>query len=81
MKRTFIPLDLAYLGDDGTQTGTILEIHRMVPEPHKSDHELTGYGSSQPVRYVLELNADWFHVHGVSPGARVEGLPHPTKAK
>ncbi len=78
MKNTLIPLDLAYLDDDGTRVGTIAEIHRMDPEPDKRHHELTSYRSSRPVRYALEVNAGWFQRHEVTTGMEVEGLPHPS---
>ena len=62
MKNTFIPLDIAFLKDDGT----IVNIEQMAPQttaPHKS---------SEPVRYALEMNQGWFEAHGIKPGDRFE---------
>ena len=72
MKNTLIPLDIAYLEDDGT----IVDIVGMVPaDPEVSDALLPRYPSSKAVRYALEFNAGWFERHGIVVGDRVEGVP------
>ncbi len=68
MRNTLIPLDIAYLGADGT----VLEI------VHGRPLDLTVLRPSQPYRYTLEMNAGWFERNGFGPGDRVEippGLP------
>jgi uncharacterized membrane protein (UPF0127 family) len=70
MRNTFIPLDIAYIGADGT----VQEIRNGVP---LSEAVLT---PAQPYRYVLEVNAGWFERHGMGAGAKVAlppGLPVP----
>ena len=62
MKNTLIPLDIAYLGADGT----VLEIVHGVP---LSLEILT---PSQGYRYTLEVNDGWFERHGFGVGDRVE---------
>jgi hypothetical protein len=65
MKNTLIPLDAAFLADDGA----IVNVERMKPqtlEPHCSE---------KPVRYVLEMNDGWFAKRGLKPGSKLRGLP------
>jgi uncharacterized membrane protein (UPF0127 family) len=54
MKDTLIPLDMIFI----TQSGQVTDIDTAVPEPGKSDLQLKIYQSSQPVKYVIELNAN-----------------------
>lgn len=66
MHNTSIPLDLAYLD----QQGEILEILPLVPfeeKPVKS--------KSNKVAYALETNRDWFASRGLKAGTKIEGLP------
>lgn len=65
MKNTRIPLDIAFLADDGT----ILQISAMQPY----DENTTT--STAPVHYALEVNQGWFDRHSVVRGDRVQGLP------
>ena len=63
MKNTLIPLSAAFLSDDGT----IVNIEDMKPlalEPHCS---------TQPVRYVLEMNKGWFAKKGIKAGSKLQG--------
>lgn len=58
MKNTYIPLDIAYIAQDGT----IEEIHHMTPlslNPIQSDHY---------VRYALEVNGGAFKAMGIVVG-------------
>jgi len=63
MQNTYIPLDIAFLSDNGR----ILQIESMVPL------------STRPVfakkrcRYALEVNKGWFKTNGVVVGDRVAG--------
>lgn len=65
MKDTRVPLSIAFLDDDGT----IKKIADMQPL------STARTSSVYPVRYALEVNQGWFAEHGVTEGARVEGLP------
>ena len=65
MKNTLIPLDAAFIGDDGS----IVNIERMKPQT------LDGHCSEKPVRYVLEMNDGWFSKRGIKPGSKLRGLP------
>jgi uncharacterized membrane protein (UPF0127 family) len=58
MKDTFIPLDVAYISDNGE----IIDIYDMVPFSKKS------VCSSTPVKYALEVNKDWFKKNNISTG-------------
>ncbi|MDX1583118.1 MAG: DUF192 domain-containing protein [Thermoanaerobaculia bacterium] len=66
MKNTFIPLDIIWIGEDGT----IAEVMPDVP-PCFSDPCPT-YAPSQSGRYVLELAAGEAERLGLSAGDRVE---------
>ncbi len=65
MKNTLIPLDIAFVADDGT----IVNIEHMKPQ------SLDNHCSSKPVRMVLEMNDGWFAKKGVSPGSKLTGKP------
>lgn len=58
MRNTLIPLDIAYLGADGT----VLEIVHGVPL------SLDILRPAQPYRYTLEVNGGWFERHGFGVG-------------
>lgn len=64
MKNTYIPLDIAFLGDDGK----ILKITTMKPL------NLKGVNSGKPCRYALEIGAGFFKRHSIKPGDRALGL-------
>ena len=65
MKNTLIPLSVAFLGDDGS----VVNIEQMKPQT------LDGHCSTQPVRYVLEMNEGWFAKRGIKPGSKLRGAP------
>jgi uncharacterized protein len=65
MKNTLLPLSIAFLGDDGR----IVNIDEMQPQT------LEPHCSTEPVRYVLEMNALWFTQRGLKAGDRIEGGP------
>lgn len=52
MKDTLIPLDMIFID----KYGIITDIYTALPEPNKSDLELTFYQSTKAVKYVIELN-------------------------
>jgi hypothetical protein len=65
MKNTFVPLSIAFIGDDGR----IVNIEDMAPQTE------TAHWSREPVRYALEMRKGWFGERGIRPGDRVQGLP------
>jgi uncharacterized membrane protein (UPF0127 family) len=65
MKNTLIPLTAAFIADDGT----IVNMENMNPQT------LDSHCSTRPVRYVLEMNVNWFAKKGVKPGSKVIGRP------
>lgn len=67
MKNTKIPLDVAFLGDNGD----ILQIEPMEPQT------TVLHNSRYPVRYALEVNQGWFTRHGFKVGDTIKNLPTP----
>jgi uncharacterized membrane protein (UPF0127 family) len=65
MRNTLIPLSAAFIADDGQ----IINIVEMAPQTDES------HCSAHPVRFVLEMNQNWFTKHGINPGAYVTGEP------
>lgn len=63
MRNTFIPLDIAFISNDGI----IVDIQHMKPVD-----ESVSYTSSAPALYALEVNAGWFKKNGISVGATVK---------
>jgi uncharacterized membrane protein (UPF0127 family) len=65
MKNTLLPLSVAFIADDGS----IVNIEDMKPQT------LDSHCSTQPVRFVLEMNDGWFAKRGVKPGSKIQGQP------
>lgn len=65
MKNTLLPLTAAFVADDGT----IVNLADMKPQSTDS------HCSTQPVRYVLEMNQGWFGKKGIKAGFRLGGRP------
>ncbi|MDD0837182.1 DUF192 domain-containing protein [Curvibacter sp. HBC61] len=65
MKNTLLPLTAAFVADDGT----IVNLADMKPQTTDS------HCSSQPVRYVLEMNQGWFAKKGIKAGQKLRGAP------
>jgi uncharacterized membrane protein (UPF0127 family) len=65
MKNTLLPLTAAFVADDGT----IVNLADMKPQT------LDSHCSTQPVRFVLEMNQGWFAKRGIQAGARLGGAP------
>lgn len=61
MRNTYVPLDIAYIGVDGT----VQDIRAAEPLDE------TVLTPSKPYRYVLEVNQGWFARHGLGVGAKV----------
>lgn len=65
MHNTYIPLSIAFLGDDGT----IINIEDMLPQTD------TNHCAKAPVRYALEVPQGWFAKKSGQAGAQISGLP------
>ena len=65
MKNTLLPLTAAFVTDDGT----IVNLADMKPQA------LDSHCSTQPVRYVLEMNQGWFAKRSIKAGAKLQGAP------
>ena len=63
MKNTLLPLTAAFVADDGT----IVNLADMKPQT------LESHCSTQPVRYVLEMNKGWFAKKGIKAGNKLGG--------
>jgi len=61
MQNTYIPLDIAFIDDDGK----IFQIANMIPTSTKP------VSSSRSCRYVLEVNRGWFKNNGLKVGSSV----------
>ena len=62
MKNTYIPLDMVFARSDGTVSSVI---HDTVPLTLKSN------SSTEPVRYVLELNSGVARRFGIGTGSKL----------
>ena len=65
MKNTLLPLSAAFIADDGS----IVNIESMSPQT------LDSHCSTQPVRFVLEMNVGWFDKRGIKAGSKFQGEP------
>lgn len=63
MKNTLLPLTAAFVADDGT----IVNLADMQPQTTDS------HCSTQPVRFVLEMNRGWFAKRRIQAGMRLTG--------
>jgi len=61
-KNTYLPLDVAFIGSDGT----IVDINEITPLSTRSVH------SSLPCQYALEVNSGYFKDNGIEIGAKIE---------
>ncbi|MDO5691086.1 MAG: DUF192 domain-containing protein [Pseudomonadota bacterium] len=71
MKNTLIPLTAAFVADDGS----IVNLVDMQPLDEKGNH-----CSTQPVRYVLEMNQGWFKQRHLAAGSKLRGKPFAAQA-
>ncbi len=69
MKNTLLPLTAAFVADDGT----IVNMADMQPQTTNE------HCSTQPVRYVLEMNQGWFGKKRIRAGFKLGGKPFETK--
>lgn len=63
MKNTLLPLTAAFVADDGR----VVNLVDMKPQTTDS------HCSTEPVRFVLEMNEGWFAKRGVKAGSRLVG--------
>lgn len=68
MKDTYIPLDIAFIDDDGV----VLQIESMSPMSTKA------VVSDSPCKYALEVNKGWFEENDIREGSVIlgEGITH-----
>ncbi len=64
MKNTLLPLTAAFVADDGR----VVNLVDMKPQTTDS------HCSTEPVRYVLEMNQGWFAKRGLKAGAQLGGF-------
>lgn len=69
MKNTVLPLTAAFVADDGR----IVNLADMKPQTTDS------HCSTEPVRYVLEMNQGWFAKRGIKAGSKLGGTPFDTR--
>jgi len=62
MRNTLIPLDIAFLDDEGV----VINVEEAPPAVEKP-----GFHSLRPARFVLELNRGWSREHGLLPGQTI----------
>ena len=65
MKNTLLPLTAAFVADDGTIVN-LADMKPQTTDPHCS---------TQPVRYVLEMNQGWFGKKNIKAGFKLTGKP------
>ncbi len=65
MKDTLIPLDVIFIN------GELVVVHIVEGAVPCEADPCPLYGSGGPVRYALEVNADFVQVHGIRVGAEV----------
>jgi hypothetical protein len=65
MRNTLIPLSVAFIEDDGS----IVNVEDMAPQTESS------HCARKPVRWALEMDKGWFAQRGITPGAKLVGLP------
>lgn len=68
MKDTLIPLDIIFINS----SGVITDIYTATPEIGISDFRLKLYQSTNPARYVIELNAFKSQKIGIKTGDQID---------
>lgn len=66
MQNTIVPLDIAYLDEDGV-IGSIRQMEPCIEQP-----SCPVYPAGVRYRYALEVNQGFFEYHGVAVGDRIE---------
>lgn len=65
MRNTLMPLSVAFID----ASGSVVNIEEMKPQTDDS------HCAQRPVRYALEMSAEWFRRHGVRAGDVLQGIP------
>ena len=65
MKNTLLALSIAFVAADGT----VINVDDMKPQT------LQSHCSTEPVPFVLEMNAGWFAKRGIKAGFKLNGPP------
>ncbi|MBN2195480.1 MAG: DUF192 domain-containing protein [Polyangiaceae bacterium] len=63
MRNTCVPLDMLFIGSDGTIAGIVEQVPTLNDEPR---------GVPCPAQHVLELNAGYSRAAGIHPGQRIQ---------
>jgi len=71
MKDTFMPLDLAYISEDGL----VVQVESLTP------NSLEGKTTKQAIKYVVEMNQGWFAENHISVGSRFSFIPDVERKK
>jgi len=68
MKNTYVPLDIAFLDDDGV----VMQIEEMTPLSTRA------IVADRPCKIALEVNQGWFKENGIEKGSLIcgEGITH-----
>ena len=64
MKNTLLPLSVAFLDEEGR----IINVEEMAPQTERN------HCASEPARYALEMNRNWFKQRGLGAGAQIRGI-------
>lgn len=70
MPTMHFPLDMVWIKSDCTVSGVTADVPNPAPETPHSD--LPRYPSTEPVRFILEINAGQAATNRITPGARVK---------
>ncbi|MCX6733190.1 MAG: DUF192 domain-containing protein [Candidatus Peregrinibacteria bacterium] len=69
MKNTLIPLDMIFVDKDGQVVSVSANVQ---PCREKVSSACPNYASTEPARYVLEINAGLAHSHHIQKGSRMD---------
>ena len=67
MKNTLIPLDMIFVGSDGT----VLNVAHADTQPNASDWQLRNYRSDGDAKYVVEMRQGFARRTGIEPGTKL----------
>lgn len=71
MKNTYVPLDMIFIAENST----IVDIQQADPEPNTPEEELQRYTSSDPAKYVIEVNQGFSERKNIEIGDEVSLTP------
>ena len=70
MSNMHFPLDMVWIKSDCTVSGVTANVPNPAPETPRSD--LPSYPSTEPVRFILEINAGQAATNRITPGSLVK---------